>query len=240
MATLPLPPSVVFSPTVMQPLGELEQAPLVSSGWTNTGYVFDEGRTGAIISGNYEVLCAPENTFRSSTPRTMSGKARGEFFASLLSLLPANAEFEWEAPHKLAQPWLPHRQKLVSGWFEKLDRIITELGRLKTGWDGDAAPAPANSLLNQMERVLRTLPHNTREPEVEVDPSDGSVVARWWDGDNQTAFTMTFTGNSKVYGISSSMNETPPPSWECSVDDETKIVDRIEHPLVHKVLFETA
>lgn len=240
MATLPLPPSVVLGSTTMQPLGEIEHAPLASSGWKKTSYVFDEGGLGTMILGNFEVWCIPTDTFRSSTPRTVSGKAKGEFFASLLSLSPAKAEFEWDALRNLAQSLLPQKHKLVSGWYEKLDRIITELGRLKTGWDGDTAPAPANSLLNQMERVLRTLPHATREPEVEVDPSDGSVVARWWGEDNQIAFTMTFTGNGKVYGIISSINETPPPSWECSVQDETKIVDRINHPLVHKVLFETA
>lgn len=125
-------------------------------------------------------------------------------------------------------------------WAQRLDKIIIELGRLKPNWDGEGAPAPSQSLLTQMEQALQNLPRETREPDVEIDPSDNSIALRWWTDDNQAAFAMTFTGNGRVYGVTSSSAEQPAPSWDCLTEEETKIIDKTDHPLIKRALFETA
>ncbi|GGN51451.1 hypothetical protein GCM10011349_24030 [Novosphingobium indicum] len=123
-----------------------------------------------------------------------------------------------------------------SGWARTLDRLIGDLGRLKAGWDGSDAAALPQKVLDQMEQVLRLLPQDTQEPEIEVDPSDSSVAARWWGPEGKSAFAMTFTGNGRVYAVASCVDEVPPPSWDSDTEDETKIIDKIDTPLIQKAL----
>lgn len=239
MSTLPLSPTKTSIPVSSQSLADVECSPFNSIGSPDESRAFDKIGFGVVVPEAFDVLCVPANAFRSSRPRSLCAATKRGVWAAFVEQLSSNL-VEGSAIDHFAKSWLPVRQRASSGWFDKLDKIITELGRLKNGWDGDSAPAPSQSLLNQMERALRALPHETSEPSIEVDPSDGSVAVRWWADDHNSAFSLNFTGNERVYGVFSSIDQPPPPSWDCFVNDETKIIDRIEHPVVRKMLLENA
>jgi hypothetical protein len=113
-------------------------------------------------------------------------------------------------------------------WARHLDRVVSSLGRLKDDWAGPSSLAPSQAILVDLETVLRVLPSNTKEPEVDVDPSDGSVTVRWWSADEKTAFAMSFLGNASVYGITTCAIGISPSAWHFAVSEETKILDAIE------------
>lgn len=151
-------------------------------------------------------------------------------------LLHCPSDTVWEKSSSADRPICYGRISVASGWSKILDRLISDLGRLKAGWDGNGAKPLPQKLLDQLEQVLRLLPQDTQEPEVEVDPSDSSVAVRWWGPQEQSAFAMTFTGNGRVCAVTSCMDEVPPPSWDSEADDETKIIDKVDNPLIRKAL----
>lgn len=236
MATLPAPPLVQDAKSY--PYLRLPKGRLLSSDGAETFVLTDMWKAGETTPFNADLLCFPTRTYVASICNMALGNSRDELLRAVLIDPWGSAKANDLTEN--AQSWLSLAHKPFSGWFSKIDKIITELGRLKIGWDGEAAQPPSQLLLNQIEQVLQALPQETKEPEVEIDPSDGSVVTRWWGEGNASAFSLTFTGNGKVYGVASSTAEEVPASWECDVHDETKIEDRISHPLVRKVLAEAA
>lgn len=236
MATLPAP-SVMQDPKTY-PYHRPQKRRMVSSAGPETFILTDMWKAGEITPFTAEILCLPTRTYLAHICKMASGNSRDDLLGTFLLDHWANSTAD--VVTETAQSWLSLALKPASGWFGKIDKIITELGRLKVGWGGDAAQTPSQALLNQIEQVLQALPQDTREPEIEIDPSDASVVTRWWGEGNASAFSMTFTGNGKVYGVVSAAAEEMPASWECDVHDETRIEDRISHPLIRRVLTEAA
>lgn len=200
-------------------------------------YVIDDDHSVIVKGANINSLLHPLTYIDGTNCYRSSARVKYALFNS-------TDNFTFQSGFKVATRCSTHDVGVVhkyktSGWSGKIDKIVTELGRLKSDWDGNGAVSPSPALINQLERALHTLPHETKEPEVEVDPSDGSVVIRWWSADGEAAFSMTFVGNDKLYAVMSSSGDAST-SWQCSVRDETKIIDNIENLLIRKVLVSNA
>lgn len=115
-----------------------------------------------------------------------------------------------------------------SGWSSVFDRLLVELGRLKEGWEGEGSVAPSAKTLRDVEQALSVLPASTREPEVEVDSSDGSISFRWWSQDLSKSATLSFLGNGTAFIFAMNRNGATKPPAIVSVTDELGILDAIE------------
>ncbi len=117
---------------------------------------------------------------------------------------------------------------IAFGWSNILERIIVEIGRLRDGWDGTGSLAPSPKVLRDVEAALSVLPVNTRDPEVEVDSSDGSVSIRWESEDFSRMLSLSFPDNGKAIVVALSRNQPPKKPYICDVADEVRILDAIE------------
>jgi len=110
----------------------------------------------------------------------------------------------------------------TSGWLGKLERIVNDLGRLTSDWDGPGSVVPSPKTLVDLETALRCLPSSTGEPEVEADSSDGSLTLTWENiADKHIA--ATFVGNGRIFLFVSSSEGSH--SASASVADDVRIQD---------------
>ncbi|HKR92648.1 hypothetical protein [Novosphingobium sp.] len=119
------------------------------------------------------------------------------------------------------------RYKAV-GWSSCVERMVLDIGRLEAGWDGPGSIAPSPQLLRDIEKTLSVLPVHTREPDVEVDSSDGSVCMRWETPAEDQVLSLTFPGNGKVVFVSLVFGQDPRMPASCPVGDETRILDLLD------------
>lgn len=231
MATLP--PSVIFGAPPAPATMVVPEAPL------RLDTLIDPGSVEWASEWLSSTLMARGDTFlvcRNETDLGQTRLARRKLHRTRCIALGSNAE--WIVDPAIVWTLATSTPSLIVGstWLSRLDRTIRELGRLKAGWDGPGSQPLSHALLVQVESALAVLPPDTLEPELEVDGSDCSVTARWWTSDEESAFAMTFTGNGKVHGVTSSASLPPPPAWHCNATEETKILDQIDHPLIRQAL----
>lgn len=62
----------------------------------------------------------------------------------------------------------------------KFQEIYEEHG--ENGWDGNKAPAVTLAMLGKAKAILDQLPTLIPDPELLVEPDDGSLVLEWWSG----------------------------------------------------------
>lgn len=230
MATLP--PSVIYHshPDGMGNVLHDSLAPSIGLRQSDIVEMASELLSGTVIIGTGDVSKGQRHVAFFDTSFAAQNLNTSRFFAR-------GAKPEWIIDAGLHRTLLmPTSTLLPKAWLARLDRIISELGRLKAGWDGAGSRPLPHSMLVQIETALAVLPSETQEPDVEVDGSDNSVTFRWWASGEETAFAMTFTGNGKVHGVTSSTLMTPPPAWHCSVNEDTKLLDRIDHPMIRNAL----
>ena len=230
MATLP--PSVIFGPTGTGAMGLLDAPPLGNAiAQPDPVEIAAEILSGTLMSrvGTFSTVRNPTDLVKTRTAGRTFQRSRCFALGSSVDWI-VDANMTWTLAVGVQSSVLPNV------WLSRLDRAIRELGRLKAGWDGPGSQPLSHAFLVQIEGALAVLPGDTREPELEVDGSDCSVTARWWTPDGQSAFAMTFTGQGKVHGVTSSTSVSPPSAWHCETDEETKILDRIDHPLIRQAL----
>ena len=122
-------------------------------------------------------------------------------------------------------------------WRTLGEDVVTELGRLKTGWAGNGSVAPPRSVLSDVERVLGYLPPHTHRPTIEVDDETGHVALFWFTPDKRSMFSLVFSGNRHVVGCHSSLeaaHDSRP--WKYEVSEENKLVAALDADIIRNVL----
>lgn len=73
---------------------------------------------------------------------------------------------------------------------------IAQIERELRQWEGGVAPTSA-----AIDNLLATI-HCLNEPDIDVDPEDGAIYARWTCKDRINIFTLCFIGNQIVNNLS--------------------------------------
>jgi hypothetical protein len=99
------------------------------------------------------------------------------------------------------------------------DEIITAIGALEDGWSGEQSKAPSPSVSADIVVALAGMAF-AKEPDVEVDPDDGSVILRWLKASE--SFSLTFLGKGNVAGCY--LPSTEPAAWRVPVGEASKFI----------------
>ena len=120
------------------------------------------------------------------------------------------------------------------GWYSRANGIVMSLRRLKQGWAGEGSVAPSDTVCRDIETVSGYLPSGTKQPEVEVDETTGTVTLVWPRSDYSSTFSLVFTGAASVMGIL--LGSEASQSWKHPVYQEATIARALEVPGVHRLL----
>ncbi len=97
--------------------------------------------------------------------------------------------------------------------------IIEAIAPLRDGWLGKRSKAPPPSVSSDVAVALEGISF-ADEPEVEIDIDDGTVIVRWFKGDE--SFSLTFVGNGNVTGCH--LGATPEPAWKLPVAEAQALI----------------
>lgn len=112
--------------------------------------------------------------------------------------------------------------------------IARDLGRLQAGWAGEGSVAPSTETIRDFFRVATLLPADTREPEAEVDPDDGSVTLRWLSEGATESFSLTFFGRGEVIGFLSTSPAEP--AWKINVGEFALLSEKLGQEKIANVI----
>ena len=124
---------------------------------------------------------------------------------------------------------------LHSDWYSRLDNVLVNLGRLQSGWWGAESKPPRISACRDLEQVGSYLPSHTKQPEVEVDESTGSVSLIWSQQSPAASVTLVFTGDGTVIGVV--IGHSFKARWKHSVTNDRAILNALSVATAKVVLF---
>jgi hypothetical protein len=111
----------------------------------------------------------------------------------------------------------------------KADDITSVLAEMKDGWFGALSKAPLASVRQDIASALVGISF-VFDPDIEVDPDDGSVILRWVNGSE--SFSLTFLGQGNVGGCY--LPSAHPAAWKVPVGDAAitikENIDNITRP----------
>lgn len=123
---------------------------------------------------------------------------------------------------RVSMPW-SETQPAISF---PIELQLTELSRLKDGWDGPNSRAPRREVIHDIELVVAVIAAKTRTADVEVD-EDGNVILAWWSPNRRQRFELAFRGTGRVVGTLVSLDGNGVPAWRADATDVMELVRRM-------------